>query len=230
MADKYSKTEWRKRRKEEFRDLRDAQFYIFCEGVKTEPNYFLSFKKSIEQNAIYKDMVHIEVEGCGKAPTGVLKVAESYVIENNIKKGQVWCVYDKDDFTAENFDSVLIKINALNKRNKDVQFFAAWSNQCIEIWFLLHFVDYISDNHRKEYIESLNAVMKGYNKKYEKNDKEMFDFLLKHGDPKRAIKFAKRKIEGVSKLPSQIAPGTNVFALVEELAKFLPEGQRRKFL
>lgn len=231
MADNYRKGEWRKKRKEEYRDLRDAQFYIFCEGEKTEPNYFLAFKKSIEHSAIYKDMVHIEVEGCGKDPSGVLKAAKKYVKENNVTKGQVWCVYDKDDFTAENFDSVVREIKVLNKNNGDLQYFAAWSNQCIEIWFLLHFCDYVADNQRKEYIKSLNDVMKRWNKKYIKNDEEIYGFLLEHGNPKQAIKFAKRKMDGEEgKLPSQIAPATNVFALVEEMAKYLPDEQRDKFL
>lgn len=230
MPNHNAKNEWRKKRKEEYRDLRDNQYYIFCEGEKTEPNYFKSFKKSIEHNAIYKDMVLIEIDGLGESPKGVLKTAEDFVKDHNVKKGQIWCVFDKDDFTADNFDGTISKISELNKKSSSVKYFAAWSNQCIEIWFLLHFSDYIADNHRKEYIKALNASMKKWGKKYKKNDAGIFDYLLEHGDPKQAIKFAKRKIKSEKKPPSQIAPGTNVFALVEELAKYLPQNEQEKFI
>lgn len=73
--------------------------------------------------------------------------------------------------------------------------------------------------------------MKKWDKQYVKNDKGIYSFLLEYGNPKQAIKFARRKLdENNGKLPSQIAPGTNVFALVEELAKYLPDGQRDKFI
>ena len=41
------------------------KYYIFCEGEKTEPNYFLGFKKAIETNPIYEDRVIIHIEGTG---------------------------------------------------------------------------------------------------------------------------------------------------------------------
>ena len=36
--------------------------------------------------------------------------------------------------------------------------------------------------------------------------------------------------KGRGKTPTNIAPGTKVYELVEELAKYLPEGQRKAFL
>lgn len=36
--------------------------------------------------------------------------------------------------------------------------------------------------------------------------------------------------EGKGKTPTEIAPGTKVYELVEELAKYLPEEQRRHFM
>lgn len=44
------------------------------------------------------------------------------------------------------------------------------------------------------------------------------------GNPKLAIRYAKRIIKnGEGKTPAEIAPGTKVYELVEELAKYLPE-------
>ena len=45
-----------------------------------------------------------------------------------------------------------------------------------------------------------------------------------------AIRYAKRIIKnGEGKMPAEIAPGTKVYELVEELAKYLPEEQKKFF-
>ena len=54
--------------------------------------------------------------------------------------------------------------------------------------------------------------------------KEIFEVLLEKGNPKLAIRYAKRIIkEGEGRMPADIAPGTKVYELVEELVKYLPE-------
>lgn len=53
----------------------------------------------------------------------------------------------------------------------------------------------------------------------------IFEILMEKGNPKLAIRYAKRIIkDGQGKTPTEIAPGTKVYELVEELAKYLPEG------
>ena len=59
----------------------------------------------------------------------------------------------------------------------------------------------------------------------------IFDILLEYGNPRLAIRYAKRIIrENEGKASADIAPGTKVYELVEELARFLPEKLRRQFL
>ena len=61
--------------------------------------------------------------------------------------------------------------------------------------------------------------------------KNIFEILMEKGNPKLAIRYAKRIIkEGQGKTPTEIAPGTKVYELVEELAKYLPEEIRKQFL
>ena len=51
------------------------------------------------------------------------------------------------------------------------------------------------------------------------------------GKPKLAIRYAKRIInDGERKTPTEIAPGTKVYELVEELVKYLPEDMKKQFL
>lgn len=123
------------------------------------------------------------------------------------------------------------RIQVLNQISPDVQYHAAWSNECIEFWFLLHFSYYTSNNHRTEYIEFLNNkfIELGIGK-YAKNMENIFDILMNNGSPKLAIRYAKRIInehQGVT--PAMIAPGTKVYELVEELAKYLPDDLKEEF-
>ena len=99
-------------------------------------------------------------------------------------------------------------------------------------WFLLHFAYYTSNNHRAEYISFLNDKFRELGiGKYQKNMKNIFEILMKSGKPKLAIRYAKRIIEdGQGKTPTEIAPGTKVYELVEELAKYLPEKMQIYFL
>lgn len=62
--------------------------------------------------------------------------------------------------------------------------------------------------------------------KYQKNMKNIFEILMQKGNPKLAIRYAKRIIkDGEGKTPAEIAPGTRVHELVEELVRYLPEGK-----
>ena len=223
---------WKKKRQQEYLETKEYQYYIFCEEEQTEPNYFLGFKKLIEYNPIYKDLVLIEIEPCAAEILRVLEKAEEYVRKNKIKKGQIWCVYDKDSFTAEHFNGVEKRMENLNKENKDIQYHSAWSNECIEFWFILHFANYTSNNHRSEYIKFLNEKFVELKLgKYQKNMNTLFDILMKEGNSKLAIRYAKRIIkDNKDMLSSRIAPGTKVYALVEELTKYLSQEEQKRFV
>lgn len=232
MAKKTSRTDWKKKRRQEYLELKKYRYYIFCEGQQTEPLYFEGFKKLIEENPIYKDMVLIEIESCQAETLRVIEMAEDYVKQNKISNGQFWCVYDKDSFPSKRFNGVVEKAESMNKENPNLQYHTAWSNECIEFFFLLHFAYYTSNNHRSEYIEFLNDKFKELKiGKYQKNMKNIFEVLMEYGNPKLAIRYAKRIIkEGEGKTPTEIAPGTKVYELVEELAKYLPGEVKKNFI
>ncbi len=221
-----------KQRRQEHMEMKQYRYYIFCEGEQTEPKYFQGFKKMIEDNPVYKDMVLIEIEPCQAETMRVIGMAEDYVKKNKIKKGQIWCVYDKDSFPSEHFNGVVERADSLNKENIELQYHAAWSNECIEFWFVLHFAYYTSNNHRSEYIEFLNNKFKELGLgKYRKNMNNIFEILMEYGNPKLAIRYAKRLIkDGKGKTPTEIAPGTKVYELVEELEKYLPEKKKKLFI
>ena len=66
--------------------------------------------------------------------------------------------------------------------------------------------------------------------KYQKNMKNIFHILLEKGNPKLAIRYAKRIMAaGHGMTPAETTPGTKVHELVEELAKYLPQNIRSYF-
>ena len=232
MPKKAGMEKWKKKRLQEHLELKKYRYYIFCEGEQTEPQYFNGFKKLIEENPVYKDMVLIEIEPCQAETMRVIGMAEDYVKNNKIKKGQIWCVYDKDSFPPEHFNGVVERAEKLNKENPELQYHTAWSNECIEFWFLLHFAYYTANNHRTEYISFLNDKFKELGiGKYQKKMQDIFSILMEKGNPKLAIRYAKRIIkDGQGKTPTEIAPGSRVYELVEELAMYFPEEQKYIFI
>ena len=232
MARKRDKDGWRRKRRQEYLETRKYRYYIFTEGVQTEPLYFQRFKELIEDNPIYKDMVLVMLEPCGAETERVVEQARKYVRENQITKGQIWCVYDKDSFPAAHFNNAAMRLDQHNREDPDIQYHAAWSNECIEFWFLLHFQYYTANTHRSEYFKILEKKFVEVGApKYGKNVKETFDVLLNNGNPKLAIRYAKRILqENEGQTPAEIAPGTRVHELIEELAKYLPDNMRDSFL
>jgi hypothetical protein len=230
MGKRKIKQNLKRQRKIESLELIQERYYIFCEGEQTEPRYFQSIKGYIDENPIYKNMIIIEIEGCGAETMRVIKAAEDYISANSVKEGQVWLVYDKDSFPAERFNGVSERANNLNQNNTKITYNVAWSNECVEYWFVLHFAYYSSNNNRKYYSEFLDKQLSDLRlPKYDKKD--IFDILLKYGDPKKAIRFAKKQIEENSgKTDAEIAPATKVYLLVEELAKYFPEDIKSKFI
>jgi hypothetical protein len=71
-------------------DIRETKqrFLIVCEGTKTEPNYFKSFR-------VPKDV--ITVQGVAKDPSGLVKSAQELAAEDDYD--QIWCVFDRDPGT-----------------------------------------------------------------------------------------------------------------------------------
>ncbi|MBM6831984.1 RloB family protein [Faecalicoccus acidiformans] len=226
--------DWKKKRKQNTLELRDHNFLIFCEGEKTEPNYFEGFKTNIEKNPVYRKMVMVEILGLGKETLRVVEEAKEFVQKNKIRNSDIYCVFDKDSFPASDFNEAICCMNELNKNDKGVTYHAAWSNQCIELWFLLHFSYYQSNNDRTQYMEALNKEFKKFGfERYEKNNDSIFNILYQQGNPKNSVRFAKKLIEpylGSGTNYADMAPATMVYELVEESSKYLPEEMKKHFV
>lgn len=174
---------------------------IICEGEKTEPNYFINFEAF---------GLEVKVKGTGKNTESLVEFASQYINEYD----EVWCVFDKDSFSSEQFNNACQ--NAENLKMK-----LAYSNESFELWYLLHFYFYDHQIGREAYISKLDKIFKSkFKKGYLKNSEDTYTLLKKKQDD--AIKNAK-KLESIQDIPgstpSSQSPVTKVHHLVEKLNK-----------
>lgn len=204
-----SKNFWEKpnnsyKRKTGHRGLPKQRILIVCEGEKTEPYYFKAFRVS---SAVVK------ISGTGANTFSLVQQAiqtQKDARKNKEPFDQVWCVFDHDDFPAENFNNA---IDLANRNNCKI----AYSNEAFELWYLLHYCFFDSAIHRKNYISKLEKHLKS---KYQKNNPEMYETLLPF--QKEAIRNSKNLLARYSPPnPEKNNPSTTVHLLVEELNKHL---------
>ncbi len=173
------------------------RFLIVCEGAKTEPNYFKSFRVP---------KVVIEIQGLGENPSKLVQSANELKSEDEYD--QVWCVFDRDDWTKQDFN------NAITSAEK-YGFKVAYSNEAFELWYVLHFEFLNTGIPREDYFKKLTSLL---GKKYEENSKTIYDDLMDKQDT--AIKNSKKLLEQYKpSKPEQDNPSTTVHLLVEQLTE-----------
>lgn len=208
---------WMKPKPDRKMRIQPEYHLIVSEGTDTEPAYFEAIRDII--NRQYKEKIQLEVAGEGDNTINLFWKAMQRAAENANVYRHVWIVYDTDDFPAEHIDRVV----ELCKENStaDTEYHAVWSNQCVELWYLLHFSYMQSDIHRTEYWPKLSGWLTGIGAgTYEKNRKDMYQVLRPFMD--YAIANAKRlEVQNKGKLPSRSAPGTKIYELVEKLKPYL---------
>jgi len=191
------------RRRVNTREIRQ-RLLIVCEGKKTEPNYFKGFRLSNRLSTVW-----IEVIGLGRNTVGL--VEEARKLKRQDDYDQVWCVFDKDDFSSDDFNHAIELAPRHNIR-------VAYSNQAFELWYLLHF-NYIDtgvsrDSYQQKLTERLGHP-------YKKNDAKMYEIL--RDKQETAIRNAEKLLQnyGDNHNPADNNPCTTVHLLVIELNKFV---------
>jgi len=185
-------------RREKTRKLR--RILIVCEGTKTEPNYFKKFKANPDV------FDAIDVQGIGYNTVSLIKEAIKIKEEKKEPYIEIWCVFDKDDFSIESIEEAIKLANQNQIR-------CAYSIEAFEIWYMLHFNFYDTAFSRSQYKEKLSELLK---KPYVKNDTEMYLRLSKKQSI--AIQNARKLYNKQCLLPLKDRnPITTVFQLVERL-------------
>jgi hypothetical protein len=189
---------------------------IVCEGENTEPSYFNQFR-----------ITSAKVKSVGEGYNTISLVDRALALSQQGNYDQVWCVFDKDDFNDNDFNSA-IQIALTNN------FGIAYSNQSFEYWLILHFNDHQGAGmHRDNYNDKINEHLKPFKVTYDGNGTklieedffELLDGIDEKTSRKRtelAIDRAERNFNHFDHInPAREESSTTVFRLVRELLKYV---------
>jgi len=178
------------------REIR-PRFLIVCEGEKTEPNYFKGFRVP---------KLVIDIQGLGENPSNLVQSAKRF--KDQEEYDQVWCVFDRDDWTEEDFNNAIHSARSHN-------FKVAYSNEAFELWYVLHFEFLNTGISRSDYLAKLTSLL---GQRYQKNSLTIYDDLSEK--QLFAINNAERLIQTYKpQNPVRNNPSTTVHLLVQELNK-----------
>ncbi|WP_312800072.1 RloB family protein [Pseudomonas sp.] len=133
--------------------------YIVCEGVNTEPEYFINCKDHYGAG-----LVDLKIIPGAGVPLTIVRTAvelrKSLILNKKKTRDsfdscfRVWAVFDRDEHPNldEAFD--IAKANSID---------VAFSDPCFELWPLLHLTNHGSQDHRHEVQRKLSEFMPSYN-------------------------------------------------------------------
>ncbi len=210
---------WMKKRRDKAIRLQPEYHLIVTEGTQTEPQYFQVVKNIV--NRKYRDKIQMDIFGEGDNTLSLFEKARRRTSRNPNGYKHVWVVYDTDDFPADYINRT--EQLCIESSTEDTQYHAIWSNQCIELWYLLHFSFFQTNIHRNEYWPKLTKWLESIGAgPYTKGRSDMYEVLKPYMEV--GIANAKRldKINK-GKTPASAAPGTKVYELIEKLRTYLLE-------
>lgn len=189
-------------------------FRVYTEGKKTEPNYFGAIKDELRLSEI-----DIKVHGMGDHTVSLVEwVIERKNEEDASLETEWWVVFDKDDH--KDFNRAIDLAESKNIH-------AAYSNECFELWFILHF-EFLQTSLGRNNFESKLTKLLG--KKYGKNSSDIYELIKdKEND---AIRNAE-KLEEMHDKQGVVSqekrdPSTAVHKLVERLRLLKTERERSR--
>lgn len=223
-------------------------FLIVCEDESTEPCYFNKVFKEEFEKILPKDTIRIETVGTGQNSVSVVekaireRVIRTEVIQKNID--HVWAVFDKDDLDQNETTRKRFEDAFTLARDNDVNI--AYSNECFELWLLLHFINVShkapiprkvcdgEENSTCLYGMLETAINKGrtpdqqirydhahHHKPYISVE-ELIDIIVKSGNETKAIERAAKLDETWQDTnPIESNPNTTVYKLVRVLREWL---------
>ena len=150
----------RKKRDSQKRKQLSETWLFICEGEKTEPNYIKTLVKYANEKTKVSHL-KIKIVGTGLSTVNLVNKADALMaavddfnIKTDIPYGKVFIVFDKDSFKDSDFN------NAVSMAKARKNHFPIWSNECFELWYLLHYDYFDSDIGRDTYFKKLSEYLK----------------------------------------------------------------------
>lgn len=197
------------------------RFFIFCEGQNTEPHYFNTLARYVNQTIV--EIVPIGAAGVPKTlavqaaekARGLRKEVRRKKANSYERLDQVWAVFDRDEHPNVPEALQICKTNEVR---------IGYSNPCFEIWLLLHYCDYNSAEHRHKVQKDLEGQCPTYDRKHSK--KVSIDNFLER--VKEAEHRAERQLDTRKREGDQHGnPSTTVHLLTRAIRKAAEEHKSR---
>ncbi|KIM06661.1 MAG: hypothetical protein KU38_12520 [Sulfurovum sp. FS08-3] len=191
---------------------------IALEDTKSSRYYF---EKLIHYKGLSGKVVF--VEHIGTNPKKVLEAIKKHKKENpNIQFEKEWIVIDRDSFSKDDFKGTIEEA-----RQKGIC--VAFSNECYELWILLHFESVNAHTSREDLKSRLNQIFREkFGKEYSKASADVYALII--GQQQTAIDNAKKLVKqhyrDYGKIDIEKNPITMIYQLVECLDSIhLPKKQ-----
>ncbi len=185
--------------------------YIFTNGEKTEYEYFRLLKDWLKNKGEYQLIIKKGIKGSFENLVNqVIKPKKPKHF--SAKDGdEIWLVFDIDNEIVENFNKFKLALDLAKAKKLNL----AWSNECFELWFLLHFQDLNSKISRNDYHKKLKDFCKKECLEYHKNQdlEKLFEIL------KSKIAIAIKNAKKIDKEKFDKNPSTEIYKIVEKLIK-----------
>ncbi len=210
---KKEKTKRKSRSKSESKSI-----LIALEDTKSSRYYFekLIHHKGLSGKVIFAQ--HI-----GTNPKKVLEAIKKHKKENpNTQFEKEWIVIDRDSFSKDDFKGTI-------KEAKQKSICVAFSNECYELWILLHFEPVNAHTSREHLTSRLNQIFREkFGKEYSKASADVYALII--GQQQTAIDNAKslikKHLSDYGKIDVEQNPLTMIYQLVECLNSIhLPKKQ-----
>lgn len=213
------------KRKEGIRPI-SKKIYIYCEGAKTECNYFRALKAHMyagrhlsESNPIVKPY---SIEGPKfTGESGAIKnitAIRNMLPDDLDSKDYVICVIDCDSNSNTDIEKAIKDSRGKNNRKCDIHI--CFSNPRFELWYLLHYQQCSTCLNE----ETLNNKLKHYNPDYKKNDPNHYtDLFTKQEEAiKHATELEKmHKKNGIELLSIESNPSTMVHLYITKIRELM---------
>lgn len=187
-----------------------CNMWIFCEGEKTEINYFNHLKSDLR---LKKLLIKVNSSDDQNA-LGIIKYALNFLDRKRdyVPGDTIVCVFDRDENSPEELEKA--KKLASNKSIEII-----FSNPCFEFWILSHFEKYERPLENKMLIAKLKSSLGTYCK----NDPLLYEKTKEHIHD--AIKNSKEMVamhegKGIDVVSVKSNPSTLVHLLIEQIFSF----------
>lgn len=210
----------KKRRPKRVRHLSPV-FHIFCEGEKTEPNYFNCYLDRYHPGNRRLRVIKIE-DTKKNTPVQLVEEAIKLKCDRSCPKHDMfWVVYDRERVAKYSDELHCQTFSAANKYDVKV----AISNVCFEIWILLHFEANTASYSCYEDLIKNSNLSKVHIKDYAKGDKGIFATFVKNVEDAKnnAIAMNSNTIKNADRTwtkPYQWNPYTDVYKLLDAIDEF----------